>query len=85
MAEQNSYTAHLLLDGKVKIAWPEGAPTPQVGDQVAGKPDGQHFVANVTGRAWTIGVDTTTVALVITAETPQPARRGSATVERLPF
>lgn len=85
MAEQNNYSAHLLLDGKLKIEWPDGAPTPHVGDQVAGKPGGQHFIASVTARTWTLDADTSTVALVITAETPQPAKRGSATVERLPF
>lgn len=85
MTGQNNYTAHLLLDGKLKIEWPDGAPTPHVGDQVAGRPSGQHFVANVTARTWTLDADTPAVALVITVETPEPAKRGSATVIPLRF
>lgn len=85
MTEKNNYAAHLLLDGKLKMDWPAGAPSPQIGDQVAGKPNGQHFVANVTARTWTLGDDAPAVTLVITVETPQPATRGSATVGRLPF
>lgn len=85
--EAFDYKVILQVDMQPAIEWPPGIPAPVVGDEVSGQLGGAAFSAKVVRRAWGVGpapsTDVQTVALVITAETPQPAKPARASVEPL--
>ncbi len=81
------YKVILQVDMRPAQVWPSDVPTPMVGDEVTGALGGDAFAALVVKRAWGIAPAPTTgvptVALVITAETPQSVQREPASVQPL--
>jgi hypothetical protein len=83
----SNYKITLQVDMRPPIEWPSWIPAPVVGDEVTGQFGEQAFAAKVIRRAWGLASEAETgkleAVLVVTAETPQPAKPGRASVHQL--
>lgn len=76
------YKVLLRLDQHPAFDWPPGASAPLVGDKISGMFNGSLYEAAVISRHWNFDpADAETAVLVVTAETPQPRKSGSASVQ----